>query len=114
MNTGFTSTLSLWGEAARCSPCRRRRLISSWSRRRDLATVSSIFATNGVDDLRGIMTYTRMDRMTAEDCAYESPLAAPPTLDLVLGQLELLKDEDHGTAAVNRYTHSLQTASRAL
>jgi predicted HD phosphohydrolase len=60
------------------------------------------------------MTYTRMDRMTAEDCAYESPLAAPPTLDLVLGQLELLKDEDHGTAAVNRYTHSLQTASRAL
>jgi predicted HD phosphohydrolase len=60
------------------------------------------------------MTYTRMDQMTTEDCAYESPLGPPPTLDFVFGQLELLKDEDPGAAAVDRYTHSLQTASRAL
>ena len=59
------------------------------------------------------MTYTRMDRMTAEDCArMDGP--SVPTLDFVLGQLELLKDEDPGAAAVDRYTHSLQTATRAL
>jgi predicted HD phosphohydrolase len=55
-----------------------------------------------------------MDRMTVEDCRHEGPDTPLPTLDFVLGQLELLKDEDHGTAAVNRYVHSLQTASRAL
>jgi predicted HD phosphohydrolase len=60
------------------------------------------------------LTYTRMDRMTAEDCTYESGIAPPPALDFVLAQLELLKEEDHGTAAVDRYTHSLQTATRAL
>jgi predicted HD phosphohydrolase len=60
------------------------------------------------------VSYTRMDRMTAEDCASPETVTAPATLDIVLGQLELLKDEDHGTAAVNRYTHSLQTATRAL
>jgi predicted HD phosphohydrolase len=52
--------------------------------------------------------------MTAEDCLPGGSAVTPPTVDFVLAQLELLKDEDHGTAAVNRYVHSLQTATRAL
>jgi predicted HD phosphohydrolase len=61
------------------------------------------------------MTYTRMDQMTAEDCG-QGPKIPPPTVDFVLGQLELLKDlgEGHGAAAVDRYVHSLQTATRAM
>jgi predicted HD phosphohydrolase len=55
-----------------------------------------------------------MDRMTAEDCLPDHDAAPPRTLDFVLAQLELLKHEDQGTAAVDRYTHSLQTATRAL
>jgi predicted HD phosphohydrolase len=55
-----------------------------------------------------------MDQMTAQDCLPGGHSVPPPTLDFVLGQLELLKDEDHGTAAVNRYVHSLQTATRAM
>ena len=61
------------------------------------------------------MAYTRMDEGTAEDYAYEQSLA-PRVLgavpDFVLGQLELLKGECGG-AQVDRYTHSLQTATRA-
>jgi predicted HD phosphohydrolase len=60
------------------------------------------------------VSYTRMDRSTAEDWVSPEADMAPATLDLVLGQLELLKEADGGGAAVNRYTHSLQTASRAL
>jgi predicted HD phosphohydrolase len=58
--------------------------------------------------------YTRMDRMTAEDCLPDPAAAPPKTVDFVLAQLELLKEEDQGAAAVDRYTHSLQTATRAL
>jgi predicted HD phosphohydrolase len=60
------------------------------------------------------VTYTRMDQMTADDVLPTGVVAATPTVDFVLGQLDLLKTEDHGTAAVNRYTHSLQTATRAM
>lgn len=55
-----------------------------------------------------------MDRMTAEDCVQENPLPPSRMLDYVLSNLELLKDEDPGTAGVDRYTHSLQTATRCL
>ena len=60
------------------------------------------------------MTYTRMDRMSAEDALQ---LGGPPSafpVDSLLGQLVLLKDEDPLGAAVDRYTHSLQTATRCL
>jgi predicted HD phosphohydrolase len=55
-----------------------------------------------------------MDEMTVEDVLVESDVVTRSALDFALEQLELLKEEDHGTAAVNRYVHSLQTATRAL
>ena len=60
------------------------------------------------------MTYTRMDRMSAEDALRlgGTPTAIP--VDYLLSQLELLKNEDPLGAAVDRYTHSLQTATRSL
>ena len=60
------------------------------------------------------MTYTRMDRMSAEDARHlvGGPSAVP--VDYLLSQLVLLKDEDPLGAAVDRYTHSLQTATRCL
>lgn len=60
------------------------------------------------------MTYRRMDEMTAEDMAANTLVTAPNPLDAMIAQLEALRDEDHGSAAVDRYTHSLQTASRAM
>jgi predicted HD phosphohydrolase len=60
------------------------------------------------------MTYTRMDRMSAEDARQlvGGPSAVP--VDYLLSQLVLLKDEDPLGAAVDRYAHSLQTATRCL
>lgn len=61
-----------------------------------------------------LLSYTRMDRMTAEDCVQGASLPPARMLDYVLSNLELLKDEDPGTAELDRYTHSLQTATRCL
>ena len=62
------------------------------------------------------MPYSRMDRADASDYEYElsllpSRLAAVP--DFLVGQLELLKGECGG-ALIDRYDHSLQTATRVL
>jgi predicted HD phosphohydrolase len=62
------------------------------------------------------MTYTRMDRSVASD--WQEDQSTAPALfanipDHVLGQLDLLKG-DCGAAGVDRYVHSLQTATRCL
>lgn len=58
------------------------------------------------------MTYTRMDRMSAQDAVQMSGVPSPFPVDFLVGQLELLKDVDQDAAAVDRYVHSLQTATR--
>jgi predicted HD phosphohydrolase len=60
------------------------------------------------------VAYTRMDRMTAEEGIQlgSGPSAFP--VDFLVGQLELLKGTDPGGGAVDRYVHSLQTATRCL
>jgi predicted HD phosphohydrolase len=61
------------------------------------------------------VAYSRMDQGTAEDYLYEqtlAPLLLEPVADVALGQLELLKGECLG-AQIDRYQHSLQTATRA-
>ncbi|MFE3001049.1 HD domain-containing protein [Nocardia sp. NPDC059246] len=60
------------------------------------------------------MTYTRMDEMTAEDLSFDMQRPRLAVSKFVLEQLELLKQEQPTAAGVDRYTHSLQTASRAL
>jgi predicted HD phosphohydrolase len=60
------------------------------------------------------MTYTRMDRMSAQDALQMTGMPSAFPVDYLLGQLELLKDGDPQGAAVDRYTHSLQTATRCL
>ncbi|MGH7857297.1 MAG: HD domain-containing protein, partial [Candidatus Binatia bacterium] len=60
--------------------------------------------------------FTRMDEGSAEDWAIIAQKFLPfagNLADRVLGHLELLKG-DHGGFAVDRYAHSLQTATRAL
>src|SRR3954468_3395282 len=57
-----------------------------------------------------------MDEGTAEDYAYEMsllPAMQAQVPDLLIAQLELLKGECGGSQ-VDRYTHSLQTATRGL
>jgi len=58
------------------------------------------------------MTYTRMDRMSAQDALQMSGVPSAFPVDYLLSQLELLKDGDPQGAAVDRYIHSLQTATR--
>ena len=60
------------------------------------------------------MTYTRMDRMSAEDARRLGAASSAVPVDYLLRQLVLLKDEDPQGAAVDRYTHSLQTATRCM
>jgi predicted HD phosphohydrolase len=60
------------------------------------------------------MTYTRMDRMSAQDALQLGGTASSFPVDYLLSQLALLKNEDPLGAAVDRYTHSLQTATRCL
>lgn len=60
------------------------------------------------------MTYTRMDRMSPEDAIQAGGTTAAVSVDYLVSQLELLKDQDHDAAAVDRYVHSLQTATRCL
>jgi predicted HD phosphohydrolase len=60
------------------------------------------------------MTYTRMDRMSAEDALLLEGTPAAFSVDFLLSQLALLKGEDPQGAAVDRYTHSLQTATRCM
>jgi predicted HD phosphohydrolase len=60
------------------------------------------------------MTYTRMDRMSAEDALQLAGTSAAFPVDSLLSQLVLLKNEDPLGAAVDRYIHSLQTATRCL
>ena len=60
------------------------------------------------------MTYTRMDRMSQEDAIQMAGTPPAFPMDYLVSQLELLKDEDHDPAAVDRYVHSLQTATRCL
>jgi predicted HD phosphohydrolase len=61
------------------------------------------------------MTYTRMDRMSAEDALELGGMSPAFPVEYLLSQLKLLKNDDpHGPAAVDRYTHSLQTATRCL
>ena len=59
--------------------------------------------------------YTRMDRGTVEDYALLKELRRPfedATVDRVLAHLELLRDSYPGNR-IDRYQHSLQTATRA-
>jgi predicted HD phosphohydrolase len=60
------------------------------------------------------VVYTRMDQMTAEDYAQERPFPPARMMDYVIGQLERLRGEADGVAEVDRYDHSLQTATRCL
>lgn len=60
------------------------------------------------------MTYTRMDRMSAADALQLAGTPAVFPVDFLLSQLALLRGEDAQAAAVDRYTHSLQTATRCL
>ena len=60
------------------------------------------------------VTYTRMDRMSPEDGIQAGGTTAAVSVDYLVSQLELLKDQDHDAAAVDRYVHSLQTATRCL
>ncbi len=60
------------------------------------------------------VTYTRMDRMSPEDAIQVGGTTSAVSVDYLVSQLELLKDEDHDAAAVDRYVHSLQTATRCL
>src|SRR5258708_1282703 len=60
------------------------------------------------------MTYTRMDRMSTEDSLRLGGMPLAFRLDHLLRQLALLKDEDPQRAAADRYTHSLQTATRCV
>jgi hypothetical protein len=61
-------------------------------------------------------TFTTMESSTAQDWAAiraESPAFFKALPDRILAHLKLL-DGDHGGFAVDRYTHSLQTATLAL
>ena len=58
------------------------------------------------------MTYTRMDRMSADDALRLASAPSAVPVDYLLSLLALLKNEDPLGAAVDRYTHSLQTATR--
>ena len=61
-------------------------------------------------------TFTTMESSTAQDWAAiraESPAFFKSLPDRILAHLKLL-DGDHGGFAVDRYTHSLQTATLAL
>jgi predicted HD phosphohydrolase len=60
------------------------------------------------------VTYTRMDRMSAEDGIQLGSGPSVFPVDYLVGQLELLKGTDPGGGAVDRYVHSLQTATRCL
>ncbi len=60
------------------------------------------------------MTYTRMDRMSAEDALRLGAMPSAFPVGYLLSQLALLKNEDPQGAAVDRYTHSLQAATRCL
>jgi len=60
------------------------------------------------------MTYTRMDRMSAQDALRMAGTPSAFRVDYLVTQLGLLKNEDPQGAAVDRYTHSLQTATRSL
>ncbi len=63
------------------------------------------------------VSYTRMDEGTVEEYAltgeHNKPYAAA-TSGRVRAQLELLRDREETPALVDRYEHSLQTATRAL
>jgi predicted HD phosphohydrolase len=67
------------------------------------------------DTPRARATFTSMERSTAEDWAAigaHSPAYAQALPDRILAHLRLLQD-DHGGFAVDRLTHSLQTATLA-
>lgn len=68
-----------------------------------------------VIDGKQVVSYTRMDEGTVEDYALQSELAKPfraGTADRVLADLERLHDTFPGTR-IDRYWHSVQTATRA-
>jgi predicted HD phosphohydrolase len=60
------------------------------------------------------MSYTRMDQMTAEDLAQEEPLPVDQLLERLISQLETLRGLPDGVAELDRFTHSLQTATRCM
>jgi predicted HD phosphohydrolase len=55
-----------------------------------------------------------MDQMSEGDAIRLAGTSWAFPVDYLVSQLELLKDMDHDAAAVDRYVHSLQTATRCL